>query len=120
MAEASSTANANQTLSTMMGGFGGRKKGKQYSWMNAGGSGANTPNRVNTPGTPGGVITGAAKVLQEARLTLDGKTRWGTWRENHQGKNIQLRDWVTVLEMDKAHFRAMQNAYAKLDSSNTK
>src|SRR6187402_321485 len=37
-AEAASTVNANQTLSTMMGGFGGRKKGKQYEWMKAAGS----------------------------------------------------------------------------------
>ncbi|KAK5662865.1 hypothetical protein OQA88_6276 [Cercophora sp. LCS_1] len=117
MAEASSTASANQTLSTMMGGFGGRKKGKQYSWMTSGGSGANTPNRMNTPGTPGGVAPGTPKAVQEARLTLEGKTRWGTWRESIQGKSIQLRDLVTVLEMSKLGFRAMQGAYAKLDTS---
>lgn len=116
-AEASSTASANQTLSTLMGGFGGRKKGKQYSWMKTGGSGASTPNRVGTPGTPGSSLAAAVaqKVPVEVRLTSDGKTRWGTWRENIQGKNIHLRDWVTVLEMDGKDPRVMQDAFLKLD-----
>ncbi|KAK1834649.1 transcription initiation factor TFIID component TAF4 [Podospora conica] len=116
-AEAASTASANQTLSTMMGGFGGRKKGKQYSWMK--GSGANSP-RIGTPGTPGASLPGSGggiKAPVEARLTQEPKTRWGTWRENIQGKNIQMRDWVTVLEMDGKDQPALQVAYSKLDAT---
>ena len=120
LAEASSTASANQTLNTLMGGFGGRKKGKQYSWMKSGGSGANTP-RVSTPGAPAaGAVASTPKAPEEARPTMDGKTRWGTWRENIQGKNIELRDWVAALEMDKTDIKAIQDAYLKLDFVGTK
>jgi len=121
LAEASSTANANQTLSTMMGGFGGRKKGKQYAWMTSGGSGASTPNR-NAPGTPGSAaVGGATKPPQEIRLTQDGKYKLGTWREyTSQGKNVQLRDWVAVLEMDGIEAKAIQAVYAILDGANAK
>lgn len=121
-AEASSTANANQTLNTLMGGFGGRKKGKQYAWMTSGGSGASTPSRINTQGGPvASVATAGSKAPEEMRPTLDSRTRLGGWRENVQGKNIQLRDWITVLEMDGLDVvKAVQDAYLKLDSTNTK
>jgi ribosomal protein S11 len=115
LAEASSTASANQTLSTLMG----RKKGKTYSWMTAGGSGASTPNRPNTPGTPGLASAHAgAKAQEEARLTKDGKYKLGSWREytSSQGKNVQLRDWVAALDMDGLDPRSRQAAYAKLDT----
>ena len=121
MSEASSTANANSTLNTMISGF-GKKKGRQYSWMTGGGSGASTPNRLNTPGTPASAATvgAGAKTPQVARLTADGKTKWGTLRENIQGKNIQLRDWVTALEMERVDIESMQDAYMKLDTANAK
>jgi hypothetical protein len=55
------------------------------------------------------------------RLTQDGKTKWGTWREyTSQGKNIQLRDWVTALEMDGIDAKAIQNAYVAMDMANAK
>jgi hypothetical protein len=120
LAEASSTASANQTLAQFMGGFGGRKKGKQYAWMTAGAasSGASTPTRLNTqdlPGTP--TATPGPKLPEKASLTQDGRYRLGMWREDgEKGKNIQLRDWVTVLEMDGIDIRAIQDAYAKLDA----
>jgi len=121
MAEASSTASANQTLNTMIGGFGGRKKGKTYSWMTTGGaSGASTPRGLNTPGTPGTLGASGAKTVQEQRPTLDSKTKWGTWRDNIMGKNISLRDWVTVLERDDMDTQAKQDAFVKLDASSSK
>ncbi|KAK0626797.1 hypothetical protein B0T14DRAFT_511016 [Immersiella caudata] len=118
IAEASSTASANQTLNTLIGGFGGRKKGKQYSWMTGGGSGASTPSRLNTPGTPGAATAAAsAKPVQEQRLTTEGRTLWGKWRDSIMGRNIQLRDWVTALEMDGMETRTIQDAYMNLDAS---
>jgi len=120
IAEASSTASANQTLNTLMGGFGGRKKGKQYSWMTGGGSGANTPSRLNTPGTPGSAAAATNVKAAQERPTQDPKTQWGKWRENVMGKNIQLRDWVTVLEMDRTDVKSIQDAYMKLDTSGAK
>lgn len=115
-----STATANQTLQTLMGGFGGRKKGKQYAWMTAGASGASTPTRLNTtdlPGTPGAP---GNKSSSAVKLTLDGKQRLGTWRESSdKGKQIQLRDWLTVMEIDGLELKAIQDAYIKLDTADS-
>ncbi|KAK3344703.1 hypothetical protein B0H65DRAFT_523903 [Neurospora tetraspora] len=127
LAEASSTASANQTLNAIMGGF-GRKKGKSYSWMNAGaggggggGSGASTPRTslggdgLSTPAGKAGAAAAADNKPQQ--LTSENqKNRLGMWRENSdQGKNIQLRDWLVALEMDGIEVRAIQEAYTRLD-----
>lgn len=131
LAEASSTASANQTLNAIMGGF-GRKKGKSYSWMNAGaggggggggggGSGASTPRTslggdgVSTPSGKG--VAAAAADNKPQQLTSENqKNRLGMWRENgDQGKNIQLRDYLAALEMDGIEVRAIQEAYTRLD-----
>lgn len=129
-AEANSHANQN-TTSSMFAGLGGKgglfgkKKAKTYDWMNVGrgGSGASTPQRAapgatgkggapGTPGTPAPVNTA---------LTTEGRNRLGTWREDKEkGKNIQLRDWVVVLERDGRESRALQHAYVRLDTSNPK
>ncbi|KAM0325343.1 hypothetical protein ACHAQA_007328 [Verticillium albo-atrum] len=128
-AEASSHANQNTTsreflgLTNTAGLFGKKKGGKSYSWMTGGGSGASTPKpgaagkagAPATPGTPAGPSPSA--------LTTDGSAhrRPGAWREDKdKGKNIQLRDWVSALEGDGAEIKAMQRAYAQLDSSGPK
>jgi hypothetical protein len=119
LAEASSTASTNQTLSTLMGGF-GRKK-KEYSWLQKSGSGPSTPRA--TAGEPSTAAPGATpRAPERAHLTPDPRNpRLGTWREDKEkGKNIQLRDWVTALEMDGIETRAIQDAYLKLDSSGPK
>lgn len=118
LTEASSTATANQTLQHLMGGFGGRKKGKQYAWMTAGTSGASTPTRgasaQDTAGVP--LATPGAKGPEKTNFTPDGRYRLGSWREDgDKGRNIQLRDWVTALEFDGTDVRAIQDAYMKLD-----
>lgn len=116
LAEASSTASTNQTLNTLMGGF-GRKK-KEYSWMKKSGAGAGTPKA--SAGEPSSAAAGGvAKAPEKTSLTSDPRyPRLGTWREDKEkGRNIQLRDWVTALEMDGIEARAIQDAYLKLDSS---
>jgi len=117
LAELNTTNSANRTSLTFLG----KKKGRQYSWMQAG-SGASTPNRAQTPGaptTPG--VTGIPRPEAPTRLTLDGRQRFGVFREDgEKGKNIQLRDWVVSLEGDGNDFRALQAAYDKLDASNPK
>ncbi|KAK3304045.1 uncharacterized protein B0T15DRAFT_512248 [Chaetomium strumarium] len=119
LAEASSTASTNQTLSTLMGGFG--KKRKEYSWMQKSGSGASTP-RQNTGDAGAATAGGGARVPEKTQLTGDPRyPRLGTWREDKEkGKNIQLRDWVTALELDAIEIKAIQDAYLKLDSSTPK
>lgn len=119
LAEASSTASTNQTLSTLMGGF-GRKK-KEYSWMKKSGSGANTP-RASAGEASSASAGDAAKVPEKTTLTSDPRyPRLGTWREDKEkGKGIQLRDWVAALELDGIEAKAIQEAYLKLDSSGPK
>jgi len=123
-AEAYSTANANQTLNTLMGGFGGRKKGKAYAWLaKGGGSGASTPGRTasQADATAASSPGGGKQSDKPAALTPDGRSRLGTFREDtEKGKNIQLRDWVVVLEMDGKDRKALQDAYLKLDTSTPK
>lgn len=116
LAEASSTASANQTLATLMGGFGGRKKGKSYSWMTpGGGSGASTPKMSTAPGGGSGP---APKGPEKTNMTQEGRYRLGQWREDSEkGKGIQLRDWVATLEHEGVEVRAIQEAYTRLDES---
>ncbi|KHN97354.1 Transcription initiation factor TFIID component TAF4 [Metarhizium album ARSEF 1941] len=128
-AEANSHANQNLT-SSMFAGLGGKsslfgkKKGaKTYDWMNVGrgGSGASTPTRAAPGGGKG--INGTAGATPSANLamTTEGRNRLGTWREDKEkGKNIQLRDWVVVLERDGRESKALQQAYVALDGSNPK
>ncbi|KAK3944556.1 hypothetical protein QBC46DRAFT_166887 [Diplogelasinospora grovesii] len=133
LAEASSTASANQTLNTLMsgmGGFGARKKNKKsYSWMTSSGGGSAPgtprPGTMDLPGGPGSPAPsggpGGSRAPEKTNLTQEGRYRLGSWREDaEKGKNIQLRDWVTVLEMDGLETRAVQEAYLKLDASNPK
>jgi hypothetical protein len=119
LAEASSTASTNQTLSTLMGGFGRRKK--EYSWMkkSGSGSGASTPRAAAGDASSSAAAGDGAKGPEKAHLTADPRyPRLGSWREDKEkGKNIQLRDWIAALEMDRIEVRALQEAYLKLDAS---
>ncbi|KAI1417977.1 hypothetical protein F5Y13DRAFT_150258 [Hypoxylon sp. FL1857] len=116
LAEASST-----TVNATLGLFAGGKK-KKYSWMtNSGGpgSGASTPRHstVGAPGTPGSTASAAKKAAQ-GPLTKPGVTQLGQFREDSEkGKNIQLRDWVVVLEERGFDARSLQQAYDILDRS---
>ncbi|KAI8957906.1 hypothetical protein F5Y11DRAFT_62693 [Daldinia sp. FL1419] len=116
LAEASSTT-VNQTLGLFAGG-----KKKKYSWMtNSGGpgSGASTPRPQATgaPGTPGSTTAVSSKAPR-GPLTKAGVTHLGQFREDSdKGKNIQLRDWVVVIEERGFDMKALQQAYDILDRS---
>ncbi|KID91394.1 proteinrelated to tpa inducible protein [Metarhizium guizhouense ARSEF 977] len=128
-AEANSHANQNLT-SSMFAGLGGKsslfgkKKGaKTYDWMNVGrgGSGASTPTKAAGGGGKGINGTPGAISAANVAMTTEGRNRLGTWREDKEkGKNIQLRDWVVVLERDGRESKALQQAYIHLDASNPK
>lgn len=108
-----SAESVNKTTMKFLGG--GKKK---YSWMSMGANTPATPNRPTgaAPGTP--VPTTAAKAPENKSLTQEGRYKLGSWREySEKGKNIQLRDWVTVLERDGREKLALQKAYLKLDDS---
>ncbi|KAK8094162.1 hypothetical protein PG997_000847 [Apiospora hydei] len=110
LAEATSST-VNSTLSQFMGG-----KKKKYSWMTGGGgaSGASTPRAGGMSGAPAGGSRGAAK----GPLTQGSAHHLGQFRESSaKGKNIQLRDWVHVLEQQRSEQRALQEAYNRMDRS---
>ncbi|KAJ8128947.1 hypothetical protein O1611_g4681 [Lasiodiplodia mahajangana] len=53
-------------------------------------------------------------------LTKAGVTHLGQFREDSEkGKNIQLRDWIVVLEDRGLDPRSLQIAYGKVDKSDT-
>jgi hypothetical protein len=106
-------AQANATMNTFLGG----KKKNKYSWMTGGGggSGANTPGRITTQGLPGtpGVAVG---IPEKIRLTADGTNRMGGLREDDpKNRNVEMRDWVLVLENDGRETKSLQLAYAALE-----
>ncbi|KAK7746662.1 hypothetical protein SLS53_001847 [Cytospora paraplurivora] len=109
-----SAESVNKTTMKFLGG--GKKK---YSWMSMGGNTPSTPTRAagaSTAGTP--VSATAPKAPENKSLTQEGRYKLGSWREySEKGKNIQLRDWVTVLERDGREKLALQKAYLKLDDS---
>lgn len=124
VAEANSHANQNMTSSMFAGlggksGLFGKSKRKTYDWMNVGrgGSGASTPTKTtgDGPKSMNGIPQATPNNLA---LTTEGRNRLGTWREDKEkGKNIQLRDWITVLERDGREAQPLQQAYLQLDSS---
>ncbi|KAF1732564.1 hypothetical protein BB8028_0007g02800 [Beauveria bassiana] len=124
-AEANSHANQNLTSSMFAGlggksGLFGKSKRKTYDWMNVGrgGSGASTPVKSSSDG--GKVVNGMGpSTPTNLALTTEGRNRLGTWREDKEkGRNIQLRDWIAVLERDGREAQMLQHAYLQLDSSN--
>lgn len=112
--------NANTTAAMALGM--GKKK-KKYSWM-TGGGGAPPSNPYKAPkaaaspvtnGTStgkspaGGVENGVDRALQVR------ERKWGGWREDGiEGRGIQIRDWVQVLERDGREKKALQKALLDL------
>jgi len=114
-AESSSGTTVNATLSLFTGG-----KKKKYSWMSSGaGSGASTPRPQANSGATGGA-GGTPSRAGRGPLTKASVTHLGQFREDSaKGKNIQLRDWIVVLEDRGMDSRSLQAAYDKVDKSDT-
>ncbi|KAI5864339.1 hypothetical protein GGS23DRAFT_563924 [Durotheca rogersii] len=115
LAEANSTT-VNQTLGLFAGG-----KKKRYSWMtSAGGTGgASTPRPQGggASGAPGSTAGGGNRATR-GPLTKASVTHIGQFREDSdKGKNIQLRDWVAVLEERGFDHKSLQQAYGLMDKS---
>lgn len=112
-AESSSGTTVNATLNLFTGG-----KKKRYSWLSSGaGGGASTPRPQGMPGPSSGG-SGTATKAGRGSLTKAGVTHLGQFREDSEkGKNIQLRDWIVVLEDRGLDARSLQVAYSKVDKS---
>lgn len=115
--EALTSSSVNSTLGLFVG-----SKKKKYSWMTQGAgaasSGPGSPKLPGAgPGTPGSTAAASSKA-QQGPLTKMGVTHLGQFREDSEkGKNIQLRDWVAVLEASDIDAISLQKAYNILDRS---
>ncbi|KAK4631155.1 hypothetical protein CLAFUR4_02954 [Fulvia fulva] len=94
----------------------GNKKNR-YSWMTGGAQGS-TANRFAKSGGSG---TATPKAQIDAKPAAAAKEKeakgptWGDWKEDSvDGRGIQLRDWVLVLERDGKEKKALQKAVNKL------
>ncbi|CAJ2511241.1 Uu.00g068660.m01.CDS01 [Anthostomella pinea] len=115
--EEQSSTSVNNTLSQFIGG-----KKKKYSWMTGGSggvTGASTPRAQAAPGTPRGMGGATGKAARGA-LTKGSVSHLGQFREDSEkGKNIQLRDWIVVLEDHGFDKKTLQEAYVRVDKSDT-
>lgn len=109
---------ANETASMALGG-----KKKKYSWMTGGGggggggmaSGASTPRPSATGGGGSGVSTPQPQI---DRAMIAKKRTYGTYlEEGTEGKNIQIRDLVHVLENDGRERKTLALVLARLNSN---
>ncbi|KAK6410945.1 hypothetical protein LTR95_018153 [Oleoguttula sp. CCFEE 5521] len=116
----------NQTANMMAVG----KKGKKYAWMSGGAAGGSdalvnrfertaaaasaTASGTVTPkteATSGSGAVGAVTVAAVGAGAKDEGRKWGGWSEGGvQGRGIQDRDWVLVLERDGREGKALQRA----------
>lgn len=121
VSDAATHAAANTTTAQFLGGRSvfGKKKGG-YSWLVGGtASGASTPGRINTQGLPGTPTASGPPPVE--KYTVDGVRRLGIWREDREkGRDIQMRDWTSVLEADGRAKKTLQKAYLSLDQSDPK
>ena len=118
--------NANTTAALQLGMGMGRKK--KYSWLTGGApatpsnpykqSPKSTPTSATANGSMGGKnsAVGSGSGTDKALQARDRK--WGSWREDGiEGRGIQMRDWVVVLDKDGKEKKARQKSLLKLDSS---
>jgi hypothetical protein len=123
--------NSNTTAALQLG----MGKMKKYKWLSGGapttpvnpykqtaksavvgaaanGAGAGKTSSGGGSGGSGGSVGGTDKALQVR------ERKWGSWRDDGiEGRGIQIRDWVVVLERDGKEKRALQKTLLKLDSS---
>lgn len=101
---------------------------KRFSWMNpaknAQAAGGGKPGGVGGGGRFGAVGPGGASGAANTGDAMVGKDglpgpgadrKWGGWKEDGPGgRDVQLRDWVNVLEGDGRERRTLGYALAKL------
>jgi hypothetical protein len=123
---------ANATANMALGGG-----GKKYSWLTAKGGaasglsagagmgrGVGTTPKSSAPSTPGPSTTAnaatekkAVAVEEPGLRAKDVAGRLGTWREDGQeGRGVQIRDLVGVLERDGLEKKTLARCLARLRS----
>ena len=115
--------NSNTTAALQLG----KGKMKKYSWLTGGAPATpvnpykqtpkSTPASAATNGTGGGKNSSANGSGTDKALQVRER-KWGSWREDGiEGRGIQIRDWVVVLERDGKEKKALQKSLLKLESS---
>jgi hypothetical protein len=110
---------ANATAAMALGNM-----GKRYSWMSAApkaAGGLSAGVGLGRSGTPGSSKTGSsapAQPQEDAGLrSKEYYKKLGLWREDGvNGRGIQIRDWITVLERDGVEKKTLAKSYARLSS----
>lgn len=101
-----SAESVNSTTAQFLGG-----KKKKYSWMTDAAAGPRTPTRPAGGAASTPTSAAASKAPENRPLTAEPRNTMGTWREySEKGKNIQLRDWIKVLERDNKDALALYKA----------
>ena len=114
--------NSNTTAALQLG----MGKKKKYSWLTGGAPATpvnpykQTPKSASASAATGG--TGSGKNASSGGNGTDKalqvrERKWGSWREDGvEGRGIQIRDWVVVLERDGKEKKALQKSLLKLES----
>ncbi|KAG9526077.1 hypothetical protein KCV07_g627, partial [Aureobasidium melanogenum] len=113
--------NSNTTAALQLG----MGKKKKYSWLTGGAPAApvnpykQTPKSTSasaaTSGTGGGKNASSSGNGMDKALQVRER-KWGSWREDGvEGRGIQIRDWVVVLERDGKEKKALQKSLLKLE-----
>lgn len=115
--------NANTTAAMQLG-LG--RKGKKYSWMSGGAPAPpSNPYKSSSKAASSPMMNGSSTGKSPARGPENGvdkalqvrERKWGGWREDGiEGRGIQIRDWVQVLEKDGKEKKALQKCLLELDS----
>ncbi|KAF1347825.1 hypothetical protein BDV97DRAFT_356081 [Delphinella strobiligena] len=115
--------NANTTAAMQLGM--GKKGKKKYSWMSGGAPAVpSNPYKAAPKPATSPMMNGASSGKSPASVAESGVDRalqvrerkWGGWREDGiEGRGIQIRDWVMVLERDGREKKALQKALLGLD-----
>lgn len=99
------TQTANMTAAMQLGR-------KQYSWM-TGGKAAARP--APKPAIRPGAGAADAHTKKEGLAAIEDR-KFGTWREDgKEGKGLQLRDWIAVLDMDGRERKTLAWAHARIE-----
>ncbi|KAI4720501.1 hypothetical protein E4T48_03259 [Aureobasidium sp. EXF-10727] len=115
--------NSNTTAALQLG----LGKKKKYSWLTGGAPAAPVNPYKQTPkSTSVGAATNSTGGGRSSSTGGNGidkalqvrERKWGSWREDGvEGRGIQIRDWVVVLERDGKEKKALQKSLLKLESS---
>ncbi|CZT23897.1 uncharacterized protein RCC_09612 [Ramularia collo-cygni] len=117
--EAQGVKQSNQTAALALG----KKNRNKYSWMTGGAAevpvnrfAKDTKSSTPASGTATPMVdAGSATSLPVAAPKAEKMPTWGDWREdNINGKAIQLRDWIRILDRDGKEKKALQSALNKL------